>query len=164
MRERNFLLFFCSILFFQVILGDSLKVFDVRPDLILIAVVVASLLFKPPFSLLIGVCAGFWKDLFGLDAFGLNVVLFPLWSFSIVYFSKKISLDNALIRGVLAFVLIMLHNLCRGGLYFFLGNSIPGIILLRISFLEGVYTGLLTPLVFRVSLAVMYKRFRRFSL
>ena len=65
----------------QITLLDSFKFCNVKPDLILIMAILASFIFGFREAILLSFIAGALKDALGAQAFGINSLLFPLWSF-----------------------------------------------------------------------------------
>lgn len=149
MRKWLFLpiLIICGI--FQATILDHLRIFDVKPDLILVAVVAASLSSDLKWALFLSIAAGILKDSLSANTFGINTLLFALWSFLIIKLSRKISLDNNFLRAALVFVIIVTNGIIIRLIYFFWGRFIPPGIFLRTLFLEALYTAAVLPLVFK---------------
>lgn len=149
MRKGIFFIIVFILAIFEVTLLDSFKVFGVKPNLLLISIVIASLTFDFKQALGISVFAGILKDIFALNSFGINILLFPLSSFVVMKLSQKISLDNNYIRSVLIFIIVILNDIITRLIFISLGRFIPLGIFLGITFLEAFYTALILPLVFR---------------
>jgi rod shape-determining protein MreD len=66
---------------FQVTFLNYFRIFGVKPDLLLVAVVIAGLFLETRAAIIFGMFAGIFKDVFRVNAFGLNVILFSLWGF-----------------------------------------------------------------------------------
>lgn len=149
MRKWLFLpiLIICGI--FQATVLDHLRIFGVKPDLILVGVVAASLSSDLKWALFLSIAAGILKDSLSANTFGINTLLFALWSFLIIKLSRNISLDNNFLRAALVFVVIVTNGIIIRLLYFFLGRFIPPGIFLRTLFLEALYTAAVLPLVFK---------------
>lgn len=202
MREILFIIFIIVIGIFEVTLLDYFKLWGVKPDLLLIAMVFASLncdifaarkphpllrlrlgrvlslpkgkvegsawgkdtllgirLSRPEdlalgsrspdftWGLSLGIFAGFFKDVFAAHTFGVNTILFSLWSFSIAELTKKISIDSNL-RGIsLVFILSLAHNVASGLITIYSGALFPAGVFLRIVFIGAIYTALMVPVV-----------------
>ncbi len=89
--------FFLNILFFgllQATFFNYFTIFGVKPDLILILVMIASLTFNLREAFAIAIFSGIFKDIFIANKFGIYVLLFPVWSLVIFRLSKKITLDS----------------------------------------------------------------------
>jgi cell shape-determining protein MreD len=125
-----------------VTLADYFKVFTVKPDLILISMVVVNLLLDWRWAFALSVFAGMLKDILCVSAFGTNTLIFALWSFLIIKLSRKISLENICLRAALMFVVVFASGIAAR-------PPVPAGILLRIVFLEAVYAAILLPLVCR---------------
>jgi len=146
---RNWIFFLIVIVLglLQATILNYFKVFGAGPDLLLITVVVASLVFEFRWAFVLSVFAGLFKDVFGTNVFGINTLLFPLWSFLIVRLNKEITLDYNFIRMVLAFIVSILHNTITGLTLIYSGNLIPLGLFLRIVFIQSVYTAVVLPLI-----------------
>jgi len=158
MRNWIFALAIATLSILQVTLLDYLKVFGVKPDLLLICVVIASVSLELKWVLFFAIFSGFLKDIFAPGAFGINILMLPLWGFLTRQLSKKISIDNDSRRMVLIFVIVIFNDIASRMIFLFLGNpSISLGIFLRIIILESLYTALVSPLVFRIIKLVFLK-------
>lgn len=145
------------IVLIQATLLDSFELFGVKPNLLLIGIVMVSLIFDLKWAFALGIFAGILKDTLGLNMFGIDTLLFPLWIFLVIRLSKKISLDDNLISALLVFVVSVLHNIISRSISFALGNSVaPLVVFLRIAFLESLYTAAIMPLVFKFARPAAY--------
>lgn len=133
----------------QVTILDYFKIFNIKPDFLLMSVVIVSLLFEARSALILSIFAGILKDTFAASTFGINTVLFVLWSFLIIRLTKEIPIDSNFIRAVLIFIVGVLHNTIIGLLFIYLGNFIAVGILLRIIAIQSLYTAIVFPLVFK---------------
>lgn len=140
---RAFIFFLIIILCgtLQATVLGHFRVFNVKPDLLLLDMVMASLIFKPRLALSFSIFAGIFKDAFSAYTFGINMVLFPLWSLLIIFLSGKITLEDDYIRLGLALSVAFIHNMAAGLLSVSAGSFIPLGILLRIIFVGAIYTG-----------------------
>jgi len=150
MKKLIFLLTIVLLGILQVTLLDHFRLFNIRPDLLLICAVIASLTFNLRTALFFSAFAGIFKDLFVGSAFCINTLLFSLWSFLIVELSRQIPLEEISLRMALMLIVTILHNLASGLLMLSLGNSISLGIFLRILLIETVLTALFFPLVSRI--------------
>lgn len=128
---------------FQITLFDSLKVFNVKPDFILLAVVMAYFMLEFKWAISLSVFAGIIKDALGIGAFGMNTLLFPLWVFLLAKVNKQIQMDSSLFRPIVVFVITLSHHIIAGLIFVTLGRFIPIGIFLRIVFIESIYTALI---------------------
>lgn len=149
------LLFFIFVLIAALLEATVLnyfKLFNVKPNLILCLVVSASLYLDRGKSLGLACFSGILKDIFSIQFFGFNTLLFPFWSFTIIKLSKKISLDNNFIRATLIFITVVAHDIATTLMLLSLNKAVvPWGIFLRITFLESLYTTAVFPLVFKVT-------------
>ncbi len=151
MRNWLFLLIVLILGILQVTVMDYFKIFGTGPDLLLIAVVIAGLIFDFRLALFCGLLAGVFKDSFGLNTFGINTLIFALWSFLIAQVSRRLSINTNFRRMALIFIVALIHNLLNGLSLAFSGKSIPLGIFLRILFISSIYTALALPAVFRIT-------------
>lgn len=134
----------------QVTVLDYAKIFNVKPDLLLISISLASLVFGLGEALVLSVFAGLFKDVIGIGTFGINTFLFTLWSLLIGKLAKEISIENNFRRTTLIFIITILHNIIMGLTFVYCGKSIPLGLFLRIVSIESIYTAGISPLVFWV--------------
>jgi rod shape-determining protein MreD len=134
----------------QLTFLDAFMIFNIKPDLLLISALIASLFLEKKPALALSLFAGIFKDAFGSSVFGLNCLLFCLWSFVIIRISKVISIEDNFLRMALVFMVVLLHNIVYGAILIYLGNNIPLGIILRIIFVGSIYTALVFPLVFKI--------------
>jgi rod shape-determining protein MreD len=135
----------------QVTFFEYFTFFNIRPDLLLVTLVLVSL--RMSFSgwpLVLGLIAGFLKDSSGIGGFGLNSFLFPFWCFLVLNLSRKITLENNFLRGLLVFVVALLHNIITGLSVIYMGGFILPGIFLRIVFFDSLYTAIALPLLARI--------------
>ena len=130
----------------QTTILNCVNIFNVKPDLLLISVIIASLSFKPQWAISLSTFAGILKDIFSVNVFGLNTILFFLWSFLIIKLSRKILFDSNYVRFVLIFIIAILNNIIIRLIFLFLDNFISLGLFLRITFIESLYTALILPL------------------
>lgn len=150
-RNWLFLLIVFILSIFEVTILNYFKIFGVKPNLLLITVIIASLFFEFKWVIFFGIFAGILKDIFSVNTFGINTLLFPLWSYLAMELSKSISLDNNFVRVFFIFVMGILNNIIMKLIFVFLGNHIiPLSVFPRIAILESLYTAFISPLVFLV--------------
>jgi rod shape-determining protein MreD len=150
MKKRIFFLIILACCLLQATLLNSFRFFWVKPDLLLVCVVIASLSFDLKWALTYSVFAGFFKDIFGPHMFGINILLFPLWAVLIKRLARDISFDNLLLKVILMCVVTFTHNIANGLIIVYLGNYIPLGIFTRIVVIESLYTALCLPLVLKI--------------
>lgn len=151
MRNWVFLLVIVTFSIFQVTILNNFRIFNVKPDLLLISVVMASLYFEFKWALLLSIFIGILKDALCINTFGINTLLFPLWAFIIIKLSKKISVDNNFIRVVFVLIITIFNIIITKLMFLFLNSFvIPLGIFIRTAFIESLYTALIFPLVFKI--------------
>ncbi|MGA2774637.1 MAG: rod shape-determining protein MreD [Candidatus Omnitrophota bacterium] len=153
MKKANFCVILAGCAIIQVTLLNYLKVFTVGPDLLLICTVIASLVFPLKWALFFCLSAGVFKDAFGAGVFGINTALFPLWGFLIIKLTRKIAIDNNIMRVLLIAVVTLVHNLLTGIIFMYYGTNLPFGILFRIL--------LLSPLLAAIFSLPMLKFFKK---
>ena len=133
----------------QTTILNCINIFNVKPDLLLISVIIASLNFQPVWAISLSIFAGILKDIFSGNAFGMHTLLFFVWSFLIIKLSRKISFDSDYIKLALLSIVVILNNIITRLIFLFLGNFISLGLFLRITFIESLYTALIFPLVLK---------------
>jgi len=137
------IIFACALL--QVTLMDHFKVFNIKPDLILISMVMVNLLLSRPWAFTLSVFAGMLKDIFSAGSFGTNTIIFALLSFLIIKISRKISLENTYLRASLMFAVAIVSDIA-------IRPQVPALIFLRIACLEAAYAAILLPFVYKAAM------------
>lgn len=149
-----FIIITCALL--QITILNYIKILNVKPDLLMVSVVFASIFLGVRQALISSIFAGILKDTLSINALGINTLLFPLASFFIISLSKKISLDNNLIRMASIFIIMLINDVITRLIFLFLGNFISWGIFLRTAFMESLYTAFILPLVFKIIKLVVY--------
>lgn len=134
----------------EVTILNYFRIFDVKPNLLLAMVVVASLVFDMKWALFFGLLAGILKDAFCSSAFAFNTLLFAFWTFLVVRLSRKVSVENSFIRVALVFIIVVLNNVLTRAIFVYLGKFIALGIFFKITFFESLYTLFISLLVFRI--------------
>lgn len=134
----------------QLTFLDSFRLFNIKPDLLLLSALIGSMFLEKKWALVLSLFAGIFKDAFGAGAFGINTLLFCLWSLLIIKLTKLISIEENFLRMGLIFMVVFLHNIIYGLILVYLGNFIPVGIILRIVFVESIYTALFFPVIFKI--------------
>ena len=155
MKTFYFLLIIICFALLEVAMLPYARVFGVKPDLLLLSVVLASLFFERRPALIVSLAAGILKDIFGISSFGLNTLLFPLWCMVIGRLSRKISFEQPLFSAMLMFLVTLANGVITRLIFLFSGNVIYLFAFLRVSFIESLYTALLFPLASRLTRPVL---------
>jgi rod shape-determining protein MreD len=144
------------LVFLEVTILNYFRIFNAKPDLLLIVVIIVSLVFDLRWALIFSILSGVLKDIFSTNLFGINAVLFPLWSLLIIKLSKRISIDNnfiscALIFSISLFTAILTRLICA-----YLGKFVPLGTFFTIAFLDSLYTALVLPLMLKITKPLFY--------
>lgn len=145
------LFFFIAILasgLLQTTILNDFRVFTIKPDLLLIFVVIAGLTFELRWVLVFSLFAGIFKDVFCVT-FGVNTALFFLWGLLTWRLNREIAIENNLLRALLVFIAAFMHNIASGLIFISSGNILPCGVFLRIVTLQPIYTAAVLPLVFK---------------
>jgi len=151
MKVSRFLLITFTLGIFQFTLLNYFSIFGIKPDLLLVTVVIAGLLLQTRQAILFGLFAGIFKDVFGVDMFGLDVISFSLWGFVSAHISRKISIDDNVTRVFLVFIIALLQNIVSALSLNLSGSFVPLGIFLRIAFLGSLYTALTLPPILKIT-------------
>ena len=149
MRRVYFLLIVIALGVLQSAYLNYLGVFGVKPDLLLISMVIASFYFDWRWSLFFSISAGLFKDIAGVHIFGTNTVLFAAWNIVIIQLSKKIALDSFIMRTLLISLLAILNGVITRLILISSSSFISLGVFLRIILLDAIYTASVWPLVFK---------------
>ncbi len=150
MRKSLFLVTVFGAFLLQVTAVNHFKIFGIKPDLILISIVLVSLFCDFKLALPLSIAAGALKDIYGAGTFAVNAILSGLWSFLVMNLSRRVSMDINLTRAVLVFIIAILNALAMAIFLWYLGTAVAFGIFLRVSFLDSLYTALLSLLVFKI--------------
>lgn len=157
MKKAAFSILLLILSLLEATLLDSFKLLGVKPNLLLMSVVIASLIFDLKWAFVFAIFAGILKDALGVGVFGINTLLFCIWVFLIIRLSRKIPLDSNLIRIILVFIIVVFHNFLRKLIFFIWGKPFVSIgMFLYITFLESLYTAVVSPLLFKLVESVLY--------
>ncbi|MDD5565704.1 MAG: rod shape-determining protein MreD [Candidatus Omnitrophica bacterium] len=150
MKTTAYALLVCAFCLLQATWLNALKVFSVKPDLLLITMIIATLNFKPGKAMALSVYTGVLKDIFSPFPVGLHTLLFPLWSLFIIALSKKIVIDGTLLYSVLAALVVILQSIGARIVLVFLGETMPPGVFLRIMILGALYTAFAMPVIWKL--------------
>lgn len=150
MKNWVFLFFIFAVGFCQATILNYIRLFGVKPDMLLCCVILAGVFFNRQWAFIFSLSAGLIKDIFGLETFGLNLFLFYGWIYLIVSLSRKISIDDSLVLSVFGFVVVFLNDIVIRFIYLSFGRDIPFGVFLRITFIESVYTALVLLLLIKM--------------
>ncbi|MCM8801623.1 MAG: rod shape-determining protein MreD [Candidatus Omnitrophica bacterium] len=151
MKKPRFVVLIIILVLFEAVALDYLKLFSTKPDLLLAMVLIWAIFLRPTDAFKLGVLAGFLKDLFSENIFGINTLLFPCWVWVSLQLSKRIAVDNHFIRMLLLFILSILTNIVYRLVMLSMGIYIPWVISLRIIILSSFYTACLLPILLKIT-------------
>ncbi len=147
-----------KLLFLVVILGTALfeasilnlfRVFNTKPDLLLVLVVIAAVGFDFKWAIIFCTFAGLCKDAFSINTGGMHTILFVAWGVLIIKLSRKVVLENDFMRMLVVLVVFLINDIIVKLIFFYYGRSVPMGIFLRIAFIGCIYTLSIAPLMFR---------------
>lgn len=146
-----FMFFIIGAAYLQLTLADYIRILGVKPDLFIVCIVCASLLFDHSGALVLSALSGFLKDVFLMEQPGANIFASVLVCYAIISLLKKIEVDSHLRRCALCFLAVLFNDIIRIPLNFITGMT-PGLgVLLRISLIEAVLTAAIFPFMFTAS-------------
>ncbi|MFH1441163.1 MAG: rod shape-determining protein MreD [Candidatus Omnitrophota bacterium] len=134
----------------EATLLNNFKFFGIKPDLLLVIIVILSVFWEWRWVLFFSLFAGILKDTFCFEPFGLNTILFPLISYLVYKVSRKISVEDIYALMVITFIAVFLNNIISRIIFAFSGKIIPFGIFMRVIFIESLYSAVISPLVVKV--------------
>jgi len=129
----------------------SLSFFNTKPDFLLIFVVSLVFYFNFKIALILAILAGLLKDAFLPSGMAMNTILFSVWSYLTFRLSSQISTENNYVRLGIILIIAVLNNTVLGVQNLNSGNYIPAGIFLRNLLISSVYTGAVSPLIFKLT-------------
>lgn len=137
---------FLSVLISAALL-DYFSFFHVKPDLLLICAVAAAVYLPKRSALFFCFLSGLAKDIFSVNNFAANTVLFCLWGWLIIRLSKEFNLEDKYILLGLVAAASLLTNISSRVFFFYASKQVPLGIFLRITVIDCLYTTLIAWLV-----------------
>jgi len=138
-----FLLAIIILALFQVTILNPFSIFNVKPDLFIVGVVIIGLSFKLRTALTLNIFAGVLKDSLS-TGYPVNTLMFAIWTLLIARLIKEITIDYDFMRIVLVCIVTLFHNIIIGLTLIYSGNFVPAGIFLRIVIIEAIYTTLVS--------------------
>ncbi|MCM8780388.1 MAG: rod shape-determining protein MreD [Candidatus Omnitrophica bacterium] len=158
MKPWFFLMVIPILILLQVTVLDCLKIFDIKPDLTLIGLMLVSLFFDLRYAIFLSAFLGFIKDIFLVNGIGIDVLILPFWSFFIIRLSKKITIDYNYIRAILTFIIGIFNAAVIRLIYYLCGVASIGITtFMRMALWESVYTAVVSFFVFELMSSIISK-------
>ncbi|MGD0336765.1 MAG: rod shape-determining protein MreD [Candidatus Omnitrophota bacterium] len=124
----------------QTTVFNYLRIFNVKPDLLLIVAVSGVFSMQERQALFFCLFCGLFKDIFASGILGINTVLFCVWGLVISRLSRQLTIDNNYVRIGTMFVISILNNIALGAAVVYPGKSVPAGVFLRIIILGSFYT------------------------
>ncbi len=150
MKKWLFFFFILAALFIEVAFLGGFRIFNAKPNLLLILVVIASLCFEFKWAFLFAVVIGMLKDVFCADIFCINTLMFALWSLLVARLSREITIDNEIVSIILIFFVVFLNDIALKAAFAYSGRHIPFGIFLRVAIFDSLFTMLVAFPVFRI--------------
>ncbi|MDD5561210.1 MAG: rod shape-determining protein MreD [Candidatus Omnitrophica bacterium] len=150
---KKWLIFFALIIIATLQLNwpASLSFFNTKPDLLLIFSISLVFYFNFKTALVSSVLAGLFKDAFLPSAIAINTLSFAVWSYLTFRLSSQVSTENSYVRLAIILIIAVLNNIVIGIQSLNSGSFIPAGIFLRSLIISSLYTGALSPLVFKLT-------------
>ncbi len=150
MKKIKILIFLLLLALLETTGLDSIRIFNVRPDLILIAVIVLGFSYNLSATLMFSFFAGFIKDILSTGPFGLNTFIFVLIGYTVLRLSKRFIIEGLILRIAIISIAVILENLVAGSILSFYASPIALGILLRLSLLSAIYTAFFSYPIFKL--------------
>lgn len=151
MKKFSFLLIILLAAALQLTLVDFFKIFNIKPDLLLLCMVIAAFNFRFGWVFFYSIVCGGLKDILGTNTLAINSLLFPLWGILVMQLNRKISTEEYhSIRALVIFVITVLNDTFSRIVLLYFGALIPMGVFLRVTFLESLYSAFLSLWVFRL--------------
>ena len=126
---------------------NGIGILSIKPDLLLIAVIIAALGSSWKWAIFYGCMAGLLKDIFGSSGFGFYAVMFSSFGFLCYELSKRLMIDTRL-RLVVTVSLAVAFEYILLSLFLALsGDPVPIGIFLRSTLVASAYSAAFSPLV-----------------
>lgn len=142
MRNLRFALLILGLAFIQVSVLEPLRVFGVKPDLLLISVVVSGIYFEFGWAIFFSLFAGILKDVFSVGDFGMSTLFFPVLAFLIIQLNKRLTIENAVSCGVVTFLASLVYDGLVRSLAVYMNDFVSYPVFFRVSILGALYTSI----------------------
>jgi rod shape-determining protein MreD len=149
MKKRLFIPVVFLLALFQVAWLGPLRLFGAKPDLFLLALVLAVFYFNAQDALLLGILIGMLKDIFAVNALAINVLFFPALSLLLLQLKKRLSLEQLPLLVLFTFLASLFYSLLIRLAFHYQNNLIFYFSFWRIAFLSALYSALILPLLLR---------------
>lgn len=144
------LLILLIIALLQSTLFNYFRILNVKPDIILAALIMFVPFFSLGWSVVFAFSGGVFRDLFSILPFGFNACFCILWIILVKQIFRRLSAENNLIRNCLLCLIILLNNLTMQSILFVLQRPLNLGIFSRIVSIESILTLLLALPMYRL--------------
>ena len=134
----------------QSTLLNYFRIFNVKPDAILAALVIFVAFFNLRWSVSFAFLGGVFRDIFSILPFGLNTSLCILWIILAKQISRRLSMENELTRSAILCLIIILNSLALQSILFIVDRPIVMGVFFRIASIESILTLLLALPMYRL--------------
>lgn len=144
---------FLGAIFFSVLISAAwlnyFSFFGVKPDLLLICAIASAVYLPKRSALFFCFLSGLAKDIFSLNHFAANTILFLLWGWLIIRLAKEFNLEDDYILIGLTAAASLFTNLASRIFFWYAARSVPLGIFLRVMVIDCLYTTLIAWLVLK---------------
>jgi len=145
-RQARIFIYLFIFFILEATVLNNFKLFGVKPDLLLISVVVFGL-FLPAFWVIVFSCfCGLLLDIFYSGPFGVNIVMFCILGLLSRKLAKNLYIENDNVVIAVVFAASLLLSFIRR----FMVPNVSSWLALRFCIQEALYTAFFSPFVFRV--------------
>ncbi|MFA5116116.1 MAG: rod shape-determining protein MreD [Candidatus Omnitrophota bacterium] len=147
------ILMVCALLLLAILQStviDRIGIFNIEPDLLLIAVVIVALSSSWKWALFFGFTAGFCKDIFGSSAFGIYTLILSTLGFLCFELSKSLMIETRLRLLITVSLAVAFEYLALALFLASSGDPVPFGIFLRSVLIGSAYSAAFSPLVLKL--------------
>jgi rod shape-determining protein MreD len=156
MRNLRFLLLILALALIQVSLLEPLRIFGVKPDLLLISVVISAIYFEFGWAVSFSLFAGILKDTFSAGDFGMSTLFFPVVALLIIQLNKRLTIENYISCSVVTFLASIIYDGLVRSLSMYMNDFVSYPVFFRVSILGALYTAVVFFVVLRSIKKIIY--------
>lgn len=134
----------------QSTLLNYFRIFSVKPDIILISLIIMTAFFSLAWSVFFAFILGIFRDIFSILPFGFNVIILIIWIILAKQITRRLSIEHKFIRCIIPCLIILLNNIAWQSISFMLGRPVFIGPFLKIASLEFVFTLVLVLPIYRL--------------
>jgi rod shape-determining protein MreD len=127
-----------------------LRIFNINPDIILVAVVITALNSSLGWTLFFGYFAGVLSDIFGVYSYGINTLLFTLLGLFAYELSKEFMIESEWRLVAVVALAVFLRNVATAVFLALSGNSFPLGVFFLSSVIGSAYSAAVSPLILKL--------------